>query len=116
MQMGNQKINGNGATLFVVGSLLGAGIALLLAPQSGRKTRRDILYLGKMAKNKSEQIQLEMGHAINNLVEGISETDEDGIERGREWTDKTTQGVLQALNTGKQYVQKEIEKVMHVRA
>jgi len=91
--MGNQKTNGT--TWLVAGSLLGAGIALLLAPQSGRKTRRDIL---------------------NHLVEGISETVEDGIERGREWTDKTTQGVLQALNTGKQYVQKEIEKVMHVRA
>lgn len=114
MEIGNQKVNG--LTLFVAGSLLGAGIALLFAPQSGRKTRRDILYLGKMAKNKSEQIQLEMSHAIDNLVEGISEKVEDGIERGREWTDKTTQGVIQALNTGKQYVQKEIEKVMHARA
>jgi len=114
--MGNQKTNGNGATLFVVGSLLGAGIALLLAPQTGRKTRRDILYLGKMAKNKSKQVQLEMSHAIDNLVEGISEKVEDGIERSREWTDKTTEGVLQALSSGKQYLQKEIEKVIHAKA
>ena len=114
MHVGNQKVNG--VVFFVAGSLLGAGIALLLAPQSGRKTRRDILYLGKMVKNKSDQIQLEMGHAVDNFVEGLSEKVEDGIESGRDWTDKTTQGVLQALNTGKQYVQREIEKVMQVKA
>ena len=68
------------------------------APQSGRRTRRDIIHLGKMAKKKSEQIQLEMRHAIDNLVEDISETMQEGLDQGREWTENTTQGVLQALN------------------
>jgi len=51
-----------------------------------------------MAKKKSEQIQLEMRHAIDNLVEDISETMPEGLDQGREWTENTTQRVLQALN------------------
>ena len=110
----NEKLNGVG--LFVVGGLVGAALALILAPQSGKKTRRDIVRLGKRAKLESEKIQLEMSHAINDRVDDVSERVQDGLERGREWTDRTTQGVLTALNTGKEYIQKEIERVLHAKA
>ena len=110
MEARNEKLNG--VLLFVSGSLLGAALALLLAPQSGRRTRRDIVHLGKMAKKKSDQIQLEMRHAVDNLVEDISEKMQEGMDRGREWTENTTQGVLQALNSGKDYIRKELENVI----
>jgi gas vesicle protein len=110
----NEKLNG--VALFVVGGVVGAALAFILAPQSGKKTRRDIVRLGKRAKLESEKIQLEMTHAINDLVDDVSERVQDGLERGREWTDRTTQGVLTALNTGKEYIQKEIEKVLHAKA
>ena len=110
MEERNEKLNG--VLLFVGGGLLGAGLALLLAPQSGRKTRRDIVHLGKMARKKSEQIQLEMRHAVDNLVDDISEKMQEGMDRGREWTEKTTQGVLHALNSGKDYIRKELDSVI----
>jgi gas vesicle protein len=110
METKNEKLNG--ALLFVAGSLIGAGLALLLAPQSGRRTRRDIVHLGKMAKKKSEQIQLEMRHALDNLVDDISERMQEGMDRSREWTEQTTQGVVQALNSGKDYIRKELENVI----
>jgi len=34
------------------------------------------------------------------------------MDRGREWTDRTTQGVQQALNSGKDYILKELENVI----
>ena len=110
METNNEKLNG--ALLFVAGSLIGAGLALLLAPQSGRRTRRDIVHLGKMAKKKSEQIQLEMRRALDNLVDDISERMQEGMDRSREWTEQTTQGVVQALNSGKDYIRKELENVI----
>ena len=110
METRSEKLNG--VLLFVTGSLLGAGLALVLAPQSGRRTRRDIVHLGKMAKKKSEQIQLEIRHAIDDLVEDISGKMQEGMDRGREWTEKTSQGVLQALNSGKDYIRKELENVI----
>jgi gas vesicle protein len=110
MEARNEKLNG--VFLFAAGSLIGAGVALLFAPQSGRRTRRDIVHLGKMAKKKSEQIQLELRHAIDDLVEDISGKMQEGMDRGREWTEKTSQGVLQALNSGKDYIRKELENVI----
>jgi len=110
MEANNEKLNG--VLLFVGGTLIGAGVALLLAPQSGKKTRRDIVHLGKMAKKKSERIQLELRHAIVNLVDDVSERIEEGADRGREWTEKTTQGVLHALNSGKDYIRKELDNVI----
>ena len=110
METRSEKLNG--VLLFVTGSLLGAGLALVLAPQSGRRTRRDIVHLGKMAKKKSEQIQLELRHAIDDLVEDISGKMQEGMDRGREWTEKTSQGVLQALNSGKDYIRKELDNVI----
>ena len=114
MEVRNEKLNG--ALMFVAGGLLGAGLALLLAPQSGRRTRRDIVHLGKMAQKKSEQIQLVVRHAIDDLVEDISEKMQEGMDRGREWTENTTQGVLQALNSGKDHIRKELESIISRRA
>ena len=92
MEARNEKLNG--VFLFAAGSLIGAGVALLFAPQSGRRTRRDIR------------------HAVDSLVDDISERTHEGMDRGREWTENTTQGVIQALNSGKDYIRKELEKVM----
>lgn len=36
---------------FLVGGIVGAGLALLLAPQSGKKTRRQIIDLAEDAKD-----------------------------------------------------------------
>jgi gas vesicle protein len=110
----NEKLNGVG--LFLAGGLVGAVLALILAPQSGKKTRRDLVRLGKRAKLESERIQMEMSHAIEDLVDDVSDRVQEGLDRGREWTDKTTQGVLTALSAGKDYIQKEIERALHTSA
>ena len=102
--------------LFLTGGLLGATIALLFAPQSGKKTRRDIIHWGKMAKNKSEQFQLQVTHAIDSLVEGVSEKVEESLDRGLEWTEKTASEFQEVLSTGKESIQREIEKILRVRA
>ena len=116
METGNANSKLNGTLLFAAGGVIGAGLALLFAPQSGRKTRRDIVHLGKMAKKKSEQIQLQLHHAIDNLVDDISEKMQEGVDRGREWTESTTQGILHALNSGKDYIRKELDTVISRRA
>ncbi len=97
---------------FVAGSLLGAGIALLLAPQSGKKTRRDIVHLGKIAKNKAEALQLQLSHACEDWTDKVMEEVQEGIGRSRQWTEKTQQGVFQALDSAKDFVQKEIRSVL----
>lgn len=99
-------------TSFLAGSLLGAGIALLLAPQSGKKTRRDIVHLGRVAKNKAEGIQLQLSHACEDWADTVMEEVQEGLDRSRQWTEKTQQGVFQALDSARDFVQKEIRSVL----
>jgi gas vesicle protein len=66
------------------GGLIGAGIALLLAPQSGKQTRQDLLYYGKIAKNRSERIALDVGHKaqkLNNELRDAVTTGKDYLQR-----------------------------------
>jgi gas vesicle protein len=102
-------------TSFVVGSLLGAGIALLLAPQSGKRTRRDIVHFGKVARNKAEALQLQVRHSCEDWTDKVLEEVQEGLGRSRQWTEKTQQGVLHALDSAKEYVRKEIRGAMQAQ-
>jgi gas vesicle protein len=113
METTNKKVHP--AAAFVLGGLVGAGLALLFAPQSGRRTRQDIRYLGKVIKNKSEEVQIELQHGIQSLVADVSEKFQAAIEQGREWTDETVPALLNALEAGKRRIKEEVEKIVHAR-
>jgi gas vesicle protein len=70
--MADEIVNRNTAAALIAGTLLGAVVALLFAPQSGRKTRRDIRQFAEKAGNKAEAARLELQHSIDNIM-GIEE-------------------------------------------
>jgi gas vesicle protein len=55
---------------FLAGGILGAGIALLYAPQSGKKTRKDIHKTAKRLKNAGHEI---VDEAINKVSEVVGD-------------------------------------------
>jgi gas vesicle protein len=114
MEKSNPKIHA--ATVFILGSLAGAGIALILAPQSGKKTRDDMRYWGRVLKIKSEKAQLELERGIKTLVADVSEKLQDAVEDGKHLADSAVPALLGALESGKKCIKAEIEKVMHPRA
>jgi gas vesicle protein len=114
MEKSNTTIHA--ATAFIVGSLAGAGIALIFAPQSGKRTREDLHYWGKVLKIKSEKAQLELERGMKTLVADVSEKLENAVEEGKHLTDRTVPALLDALESGKKCIKAEIEKVMHPRA
>jgi len=63
-----RKINTNvtDALMLVGGGVVGAGLALLLAPQSGRKSRRDISRFSRSVSKQSDNV-------IRNISESMSE-------------------------------------------
>ena len=109
--MPDTAVNKNSAAAFIAGALLGAGVALLLAPQSGRKTRRDLCHFAEKTRNKVEAAQIELRHSIENIVSDAAGRIEEGLNRGMDWTDSKIAELQRALDAGKKLIQGEIEKI-----
>ncbi len=97
------------AMSFIAGGLIGAGIALLFAPQSGKRTRRDISRLGQQLKNRAKALELEVRARAEDFVEAVVDRVQDELERGRE----SAEEVRQVLKAGKEAVQEQVSKVFH---
>ena len=76
------KSTGELLVAFLAGTLVGAAAALMTAPQSGRRTRRQI-------KRAAEDAQSYLEDVGEDLIEKGREL----IERGRETADETVKGI-----------------------
>lgn len=85
---------------FLLGGLVGAGFALLLAPQSGRETRQKIRELSGEAKEKA------MGY-----VEDIKGKITTGIDKGKEFIEGKKTMISSAIEAGKEAYEKEKERL-----
>lgn len=84
---------------FILGGVVGAGIALLMAPQSGRETREKI-------KNLAEDIKKKTADYTGQVKEKITST----VEHGKEFFDEKKSLLSTAIEAGKEAYGKEKEK------
>jgi gas vesicle protein len=89
-----EKKEGSIAVPFLIGGLVGAGIALLLAPKAGRELRKDIRDAASETRDKF-----------------IS-----AVDRGKEIYTEGTAAVKNAVVAGKNAYTEEMEKHRHVAA
>ena len=77
---------------FVVGAVLGAAVALLLAPESGQRTRRKLMKeveRGRKTVMESGQEIFERGRELYERGREIAEDAAEMFERGRRIAEKT---------------------------
>lgn len=85
---------------FLLGGMVGAGFALLLAPQSGRETRQKIKELTGDVKEKA------MGYAGD-----VKEKITGGIDKGKEMYEEKKSMITSAIEAGKEAYEKEKERL-----
>ncbi len=85
----NEKKESSLLLPFVVGSLVGAGVALLLAPKSGKELRKDIRGLATDTREKV----------------GMT------IDRGKELFEESRSAVTNAIDAGKKAFIEERDKI-----
>lgn len=85
---------------FLLGGLVGAGFALLLAPQSGRETRQKIRELSGEAKEKAK-----------GYVEDIKGKITTSIDKGKEFIEEKKTMISSAIEAGKEAYEKEKERL-----
>jgi gas vesicle protein len=84
---------------FVLGGIVGAGIALLVAPQSGMETRRKIKELADEATEKATEF-------AGTAKSKVSST----IDKAKDMYDEQKTAVAAAVDAGKQAYHKESKK------
>jgi gas vesicle protein len=85
----NEKRDGSILLPFVIGGLVGAGVALLLAPKTGKELRKDIRDLASDTRDK------------------VAMT----IDRSKELFDESKTAVTNAIDAGKKAFTEERDKV-----
>lgn len=85
---------------FFLGGLIGAGVALLLAPKSGRETREKIKELAVEAKGKAEEVLEQVKGKVTSVV-----------EKGKEVIEEKKSILSTAIEAGKEAYEKEKEKL-----
>ena len=83
---------------------------LLFAPQSGRKTRRDIRQFAEKAGNKAEAARLELQHSIDNITGDVEDKLQQGLNCGMDWTDSKIVDLRRALDVARKSIRGEIRE------
>ena len=83
---------------FVIGGLVGGGIALLLAPQSGSASREQLRgYARRVEEN------------IHGLTGKVAEVLDQTVDKGREFVKDKQEGMSEAVEAGRAAMQRERE-------
>jgi len=91
---------GNVILAFVLGGIVGAGVALLTAPQSGRETREKIRDLADETRKKAGDYACQVKDKVSSAVES-----------GKHFVDEKKSLISTAIDAGKEAFEKEKEKI-----
>ena len=95
----------------VVGGLLGAGLALLLAPQSGRKTRKYLSCFAKEWGGKANEAVNDFAETLGDFVENASQRASELMREKGELTQDSRKALLRALEKGQEILEKQRKKL-----
>jgi gas vesicle protein len=100
-----------GAMLVLVGAILGAGAALLFAPQSGIKTRRDISRFARKTGKVVEGVAGEVVGSVAGMADAVEEKAEELLEKGKDLSRESREAVLAALNEGQERLGRQRDRL-----
>jgi gas vesicle protein len=73
-----------GVAAFVYGALIGAGVALLFAPRSGRETRDELRAGAKRVRSRAEDAVRQVQDTVTGTFEDVREEVNDRLDAARE--------------------------------
>jgi len=99
-----EKHNGGGGD-FLLGALIGAGVALLFAPRSGRETRADISRRARAAQDRVRDVATGVTDQVVDTFETARSRIEEQIETAREAIVTKKEQVSRAMEAGREAAQ-----------
>ena len=95
------------ALKLVGGGIVGAGLALLLAPRTGKETRKDIVRFTKTVASKTDRAVHEFADEVTDFADSVGEKAQGMLHNGKEMTHDAKIGLLTALEKGRSRLAKQ---------
>jgi gas vesicle protein len=86
--------------LILAGGIVGAGLALLFAPQSGQRTRKDLLRYAKKTKHRAGEAVDDLSANICDLVDSIGDKTDDLLEKGKGAAGSARKDLIRLIEEG----------------
>lgn len=106
---------GENLVFFLVGGLIGAGIALLYAPKAGRETREDIRRLAARGAERFREGKDVIEEKMSHLMHQISSKTEELIHGGTQLAEDKKREILAAIQAAKKAYDEERRKLEEER-
>jgi len=99
MDDNNKKVTA-AALLILAGGVVGACVALLFAPQSGQRTRKDIVKYAKKTKNRASEAVDDLSDTVSDLVETLGDKTDDLLEKGKDVAGSARKDLIRLIEEG----------------
>lgn len=96
---------------FLIGGILGAGLAFLFAPKSGKETREDISKFARKVKDDTKEKAEDVVESIEELVDKINDKVSDAVSKGKELGEDTKKNILKTIENGLKAIEKQKTKL-----
>ena len=93
------------ACFLLAGALAGAAIALLYAPQSGVRTKKDIKKFARKTVDRLDDLQGDIRDQVTHWVDDVTDVVKDGVDRGKKLSTEGYEQVLNAFDNAKKCVE-----------
>ncbi|HEU5360924.1 MAG TPA: YtxH domain-containing protein [Candidatus Deferrimicrobiaceae bacterium] len=104
------------AILLFSGAAIGAGIALLFAPASGEKTRKEIADYSRKTRRRAEDLADDLSRSVSGMVDRIGESTQEILERGKDFAEDRKKALLSVIDGGVAKLAEEREKLARLIA
>ncbi len=91
---------GSGLKWFLLGAAIGAGVGILLAPGSGKATRRDLAHRGRQLRSRASELVDDFSDEVQRRGRKIRDTVE-------EFADEVVDDVNEAVEDGERTVRRK---------
>lgn len=105
-----------GTLMLVGGGIVGAGLGLLLAPRTGKQTRREIARLARTVGSKTDKAVRGLVGEVADLAETMGEKAAGIAHSGKEMSRKAGKELLSAFETGQKKLDKQKRRVAKMLA
>ena len=104
------------AGFLLAGAMVGAAVALLYAPQSGARTKRDLKKFVRNTGDRLDDLQADIRNQVTDWVENVSDVVQNGIDQGKKLSSQGYEKVfkgfdaaIQVVDEGKNRVERMIK-------